>query len=135
VNYGLVLYLLEETIDSLNVFVSINCYKFSFPEIAFGILHQLKKILKNIIDKTFKENIKNLIEKITKQSNFIELSRKSSGINLLEGDKIKGFEIEMKRSKECILLSDVEKIKKKKSASLEARNSQMNDQFIEVLNF
>ena len=47
-NYGIVLYLIEQTLDSLHEFVSLNAYRFSFPEMAFGVVQSLKKIHKNI---------------------------------------------------------------------------------------
>jgi nucleolar complex protein 2 len=48
-NYGFVSYLLEETLDSLCEFLASNSHKFSFPEIAFGVSYNLKKIAKNMM--------------------------------------------------------------------------------------
>jgi nucleolar complex protein 2 len=50
-NYGYVFYILDESIDSLCEFLSLNSYKYSFPEIAFPVMYQLKKISKNIMVK------------------------------------------------------------------------------------
>lgn len=47
-NYGIVLYLLEQTLDSLNEFLCLNANRFSFSELAFGVMHTMKKIHKNI---------------------------------------------------------------------------------------
>lgn len=48
-NYSMIFFLLEETLDSLLESLAINAHKFSYPEIAFPIVHQLKKISKNML--------------------------------------------------------------------------------------
>jgi len=47
-NYGIVSYLLEQTLDSLLEFMSLNANRFTFPEMAFGVIQTLKKIHKNV---------------------------------------------------------------------------------------
>jgi hypothetical protein len=48
-NYGIVNYLLEQVLDSLWESTILNCYKYSFPAFAFGIIYHLKKVQKNIL--------------------------------------------------------------------------------------
>jgi nucleolar complex protein 2 len=47
-NYGIVSYLLEQTLDSLIEFMALNANRYTFPEMAFGAIQSLKKIHKNV---------------------------------------------------------------------------------------
>ena len=50
-NFGVITYLLEETIDSLLEFCGVNCYKISFPELGKAVNFYLRKITKNMMVK------------------------------------------------------------------------------------
>lgn len=55
-NYGNVVYLLDEALDSLIEFSGVNCYKISFPEIGHAINNFLRKISKNIMVRYYNFN-------------------------------------------------------------------------------
>jgi len=48
-NYGNVIYLLDETLDSLIEFCGVNCFKISFPELGLIVINYLRKIAKNMM--------------------------------------------------------------------------------------
>lgn len=129
-HYGFVNYLLEEIIDTLNEYLAINSFKYSFPEIAFGVCYNLKKIQKSILDKNFRDSLKSFIEKVNAHSNLISMRR--MGLILLDLDKIKNFEEEMKTDKSNEMISLIEKIKHKREATIESRLVQSEDKFIEI---
>jgi hypothetical protein len=123
--------LLEESLDCLCEYLAINSYKYSFPEIGFTISHQLKKIQKNIIEKSFKEMIKKVIDAISANSEFIEKARQ--GVAVVEAEKIKQFEKKIKTERnEVLMYSMLDKIKQKRKAGLESRIHQSEDKFIEI---
>jgi hypothetical protein len=133
-NYGVVTNILEETLDSLIIFLAINSGRISFPEIAFGCTSNLRKIQKNMFDKHFKEIIRGCIEKAETHTKFINL-RKSEiegNTNITQLDKILLLEKTLFNDKENLLGSLIQKIKHKKEMTIEARISQREDTFIEV---
>lgn len=48
-NYGNVIYLLDEALDSLLEFCGVNSYKISFPELGQIVVNYLRKIAKNMM--------------------------------------------------------------------------------------
>jgi hypothetical protein len=50
-NFGIISYLLEETLDTLLEFCAVNCYKISFPELGKAVNFYLRKITKNMMVK------------------------------------------------------------------------------------
>jgi len=50
-NYGNVIYLLDEALDTLIEFCGVNCYKISFPELGLIVINYLRKIAKTMMVK------------------------------------------------------------------------------------
>lgn len=48
-NYGNVIYLLDEALDSIIEFCGVNCFKISFPELGLIVVNYLRKIAKNMM--------------------------------------------------------------------------------------
>jgi nucleolar complex protein 2 len=89
-NYNLALSLLEENLDVLTEFLAINSYKYSFPDISHMVIFNLKKIQKNMMEKSFKDMIRKLIEKIQANSDFVE--KKRCMVSPLNREDINKFE-------------------------------------------
>jgi len=127
-DYSMVSYILEEAVDSFIEHAYSAGHSISFPEIAFMITFHLKKIIKNIIDKSFKEKLRNFIEKINKHATLIETKRKEEEITLLQISKVAQFEEENKLSTQNELL----RIKQKRNDLLVARHGQKADEYISI---
>jgi nucleolar complex protein 2 len=89
-HYNLIQSLLEESLDILMEFLAINSYKYSFPDISHVVIFNLKKVQKNMMEKSFKEMIKKMLEKIQVNSDFVE--NKRGAVNLLQKEELSKFE-------------------------------------------
>jgi nucleolar complex protein 2 len=67
-NYSINYTLLEESLNCLGEYLAINSSKYSFPEIAFTVSNQIKKIQKSVIDKSFKAGMKKLLDMVQANS-------------------------------------------------------------------
>lgn len=76
--------------------------------------------------------MKSLIEKINNYNIYFETKRKESAIILLQVDKIKSFENEMKKDKNNELKNFIDKLKLKRERSIESKIIHSEDKFIEI---
>ena len=85
-------YIIEQTFDSLLEFLSINISSISFPEICSTVLSQVRKIYKNICDKSLKDHFKFFFEKCELSINYLENKRREIPYCMLEEKKVKIYE-------------------------------------------
>ena len=124
--------LLEECCDCLLEYLSINSNKICFAELSDNILKEMRKALKNIYDKEYRDIIKIRMEKIENCIN--ELHDKISNqydksINLLKQNTIDDFE---KYNCNNELINEWENIKKRRFSTFEAVKAQKSNNFIEI---
>lgn len=77
--------------------------------------------------------MKAAVEKIKKHSEYVETKRLENGISLLELDKIKSFEKNLKIDQNNEMIAYASKLKLKREAGIESRLVQQDeDKFIEI---
>jgi len=91
-NYNIVKTLFEETLTRLTEYLAINSNKLVFPEFTILIISRLRKLNKALINKNFKEAVKELIEKVTKHTEVLNQNRKQQGIIIKDSEAVKDHE-------------------------------------------
>jgi len=129
-NYNIVKSILDEVLSQLTSFLAINSHSLGFPEFAFTTVNRLKKFSKNLINKNFKTEVKNFIEKISKQVERVTEYRAQANFVINNTDSVKLHEDELR--KENVLLEEYEKIKLREKEAIESRISQVKGEFIKI---
>jgi hypothetical protein len=91
-NYNIVKTLFEETLIRLTEYLAINSNKLLFPEFTVLIITRLRKLNKALINKNFKDAIKEMIEKVTKHTEVVNQYRKQQGILIRDSEMVKDHE-------------------------------------------
>ena len=91
-NYNIVKSVFHECLTKLTEYLAINSNKVLFAEFSVLIVHRLRKIMKNLIDKNFKVEIKSLLEKITQHTEFVKEYKKNNSIVIKDTEKLKQHE-------------------------------------------
>ena len=91
-NYNIVRSVFQESLTKLTEYLAINSNKVLFPEFSVLIIHRLRKLMKNIIDKNLKAEVKSLLDKINIHIELVKEYRKKSNVIIKDTGKLKDHE-------------------------------------------
>ena len=130
--------LLKSTLNLLRFYSEIQCYKISFPEVIFPIVTCLKKILKEQTKSDFKLMIKDYLEALEKNFEFMSTKRKEiknkEFIKLKDSSKIAFIEkvTENKFNNSLPIKELKDKLRKREDLEREIEEKRESGGFIEI---